>query len=330
MTGAGDDRPAVRPRVTIFRKTIISLGIGALAYFITNYLADSNSAEPQLLGLTLSVFIGGVTLVVQVLTEFEHRVIKLETAQQRHTTNLEHLVTEGLREISEITELFGLVEASALRTDVVIQLVRNATQLRPSAAPLVFRFAQAEISRMSEFLKELGEGNNVTYDGEDRDWMLGLARSVETSIDATSLSIVDVGGMGSVDGGLWTSDLGLRYLEIQRQAIQNGVRIRRIFIVDHPEIAEQAVFQAVYQQQRQMGIEVRVLDAASVFGTHRSSLFDFILFDDVISYEITPASYVEPSSRPSIVSTRLELGTARVRDRVQRFRDLWASARELD
>ena len=39
--------------------------------------------------------------------------------------------------------------------------------------------------------------------------------------------------MLGLDGGLWTSDLGQRYLELQREAITRKVRIRRIFVVEH-------------------------------------------------------------------------------------------------
>jgi hypothetical protein len=82
--------------------------------------------------------------------------------------------------------------------------------------------------------------------------------------------------------------------------------------------------------QREMGISIRVLDWSEIPGTRRGGLFDFILFDDVISYEVTPASRIEGHAKPSIVNTRLELRQTRVRDRMVRFRDLWAYARDLD
>lgn len=296
------------------RKILVSLGIGALAYFLTNILTNVFS-EPEILALTMSVFFGGVTLVTQFLTDFEHRLGAVET---------------GFAKINEATELFALVEASALRTDAVLQLVRHSTQIDPTSPPLIHRFAQAEISRMSEFLKELGEGGNVSYEGEDRDWMLALASNAERSIDATSLTTVDAGGKGFVDGGLWSSDLGQRYLEVQRHAMDKGVKIRRVFILDRPDLAADPDFLAACQDQRDMGIHVRVLDSSAVPGIRRSSLFDFVLFDEVISYEVTPASRLGDTARPAIVTTRLELRPLRVKDRIQRFKDLWSSAREID
>jgi hypothetical protein len=315
-------------RAKLLRKILVSLGIGTLAYLITNLLADS-SAEPQLLGLTLSVFIGGVTLVTQVLIEYERRLVAVEDSQEQHSEHMEDLVKAGFSKINEATELFSLVEASALHTDAVIQLVRHSTQIKPEAPRLVRAFAQAELARMSQFVKELSAGGNITYDGEDRDWMLALARNVESSIDATSLSTVDA-GRGSVDDGLWKSDLGQRYLEIQRDAIDSGVRIRRVFIMDQPDLATDPGFLEVCLHQREMGIEVRILDSSSIAGMRRTSLFDFVLFDDVISYEMTPATRIDATDLPQIVNTRVELRPDRVRDRVQRFRDLWASAHELD
>lgn len=328
-TGVVDYLHDRESRTRIFRKIFVSLAIGALAYFITNYLTE-DSDGPHLLGLTLSVFIGGVTFVSQLLNELERRMARVESAQERHASTIEGLVEAGFTKINEATELFGLVEASALRTDSVVQLVRHSTQIDPAAPSLMFRFAQSEIGRLSEFLKELSEGGNVTYEGEDRDWMLGLARSVESTIDATSLTTVDAGGRGFVDGGLWASDLGQRYLETQREAILRGVRIRRVFIMDRPDLATDPEFLTACGLQREMGIEVRILDSSSIPGTRRSSLFDFVLFDDVISYEVTPASRIEDNVRPTIVNTRLELREKRVRDRIQRFKDLWASARDLE
>src|SRR5882757_10786490 len=160
MKRADDERPS---RIKVLVKILVSLATGALAYFLTDYLTNISNA-PQLSGLTLSVFIGGVTLVTQFLGDFEDRFVKVESAQERHSRDIQGLVKAGFSKINEATELFGLVEASALRTDVVIQLVRHSTQIDPTSPPLIFRFAQHEISRMSEFLKELSEGGNVTYE----------------------------------------------------------------------------------------------------------------------------------------------------------------------
>jgi hypothetical protein len=314
------DNRATRNR--ILRRIAISLIIGAFAYGLTEL-----TGQPAYLSLIVSVVLGGITLMVQFLMEFENRLTMVETSTAQHTARIEESVRVGFAKINDVTELFSLVEASALHTDAVTQLVRHSALLDPASPSLVFRFAQAEIARMSDFLKDLGEGGSVIYEGEDRDWLLALVRSAEQSIDATSLTTVDAGGTGYVDGGLWTTDLGQRYLQTQREAVQRGVRIRRIFVIVRPsgEVTDDDVL-AVCRPQQEVGIEVRVLDSAGLPG---NALFDFVLFDEAISYEVTPATRVDDSAPPAILNTRLELHTLRVHDRIQRFEHLWASAREV-
>jgi hypothetical protein len=344
--GSSRDTPSSELRkITIVRKLVVSIAIGTIAYFLTNILIG-NIGEQQIWVITLSLLLGGVVFLVQFMVTVEQQMNDVEHAESMHSTEVELLVDRRLSEmrqeitqgfaaidkvvqsgftkINEATELFGLVEASALRTDAVTQLVRNSTQIDPSMPPLVFRFAQDEIGRMSEFLKELSEGGDVSYEGEDRDWMLSLTRNCQSTIDATSLTTVDAG----VDGGLWTSDLGQRYMEVQRGAITRGVRIRRVFIMDGPGVGGDSFVQ-VCQMQRDMGIDVRILDSTAIPDVRRSSLFDFILFDDSISYESTPASSIDGSVRPSIVNTRIELRSARVKNRLERFKDLWNAAVEV-
>jgi hypothetical protein len=337
-------------KIPIVRKLLVSIVIGALAYFLTNILIG-NIGEQQIWVITLSLLLGAVVFLVQFMITVEQQMNDVERAESIHSMQVERIVEarlsemrqevtlgfaeidkvvqSGFTKINEATELFGLVEASALRTDAVTQLVRHSTQIDPTAPPLVFRFAQEEIGRMSEFLKELSEGGNVTYEGEDRDWMLSLTRNSQSSIDATSLTTVDAGGRGFVDGGLWASDLGQRYLEVQRGAIMRGVRVRRVFIMDRPDLSGDNGFLGVCEMQRDMGISVRILDSSAIPEVRRSSLFDFIVFDDSISYESTPASSIDGSVRPSIVNTRLELRSARVKNRIERFKDLWDAADDV-
>jgi hypothetical protein len=353
-----------KPRARLAKTIAVALALGVLVYLITNLLVNDQNG-PEFWSLTLSVFLGGLALVTQVLLDFESRLVRLqeahetslsdfgthltslqqaqdkclsdfgerlvavEKAEEQHAEEIGERVKAGFLKINQATELFGLVEASALRTDAVIQLVKHSTQIDPTSPPLILRFAQAEIGRMSGFLKEISDGGNVTYEGEDRDWMLSLAQNAELSIDATSLTTVDAGGKGFVDGGLWSSDLGQRYLEVQREAVQRDVRVRRVFIMDRSDLVSDPDFVEVCSLQREIGISVRVLDWSAIPGMRRSSLFDFVLFDDVISYETTPASSrIDGHTKPTIVNTRLELRPARVKDRIVRYRDLWSYARE--
>jgi hypothetical protein len=306
----------------ILRKVLVSLVLGGLAYVLTEVLG-----EPGIWTLTLSVFVGGVTLVVQFLMEFESRLAKVEEAKARHSERIERMVADGFARISEATELFSRVEASAVRTDAVTQLVRHATMIRTGGPSLIPTLALAEIKRVSELLKGLSEGVGVTYEGEDRDWLLALTRLAESTIDAISLTTVDGRGHGFTDGGFWSSDLGQRYLETQQDAVRRGVKIRRVFIILHP--ADPNTFAGlaeVCRLQQQVGVEARVLGRESIPGTVRDAMYDFVLFDEHVSYETAAASQIEDTARPTILNTRLELRPERVTGRVQRFKLLWDSA----
>lgn len=308
------------------RKVFVGLGFGAITYTLTNILLNE---ENQLFTLGLSFFISGVVVVVEFLHDVERRMDAVETAQKENADTIEGKISEGINRINEATELFGLVEASAIRTDEVTQLVRHSTRI-PAQPTLVSRFVQSEIGRMSRFLMEVGRGGDAVYEGEDRDWMLGLARNAEHTIDATSLTTVDAGGRGFVDGGLWSSDLGQRYLDIQRDRIENAaVKIRRLFIMDRPELLNDPDFRQVCLYHQELRVDIKVLDPSSIVGTPLSALFDFIIFDGVVSYEAQPASRIQPNSRPIIVSTRLVLQEERVRERIQRFEDLWKMAADF-
>jgi hypothetical protein len=305
----------------LVRKILLTLAGGVLAYLISDLISLDVAFQ-----VATSIFVGGVIFVAAYLVDVDQRLVHLETKQSQVATSTELLFKQGFTKINEATELFGLVEASALRSDVMTQLVRNSTQIDGKVPSLVFSFAQAEIGRLSELLRELSNGSDVVYEGEDRDWMLGLTRNAVSSIDAISLTTVDAG----TDGGLWMTDLGQRYLQYQQEAIKRGVTIRRIFVTDKPDLLAKKEFLDVCDMHRRMGIQVKVLDAADAPGTRANTMFDFIVFDGVISYESTPASVTTNRLRqPIIINTRLVQQQSRVTDRIQRFHELWSSSREI-
>lgn len=321
-------------RSPLVRKILYSLAFWFLAFTVTGWVLDTigKATEWQTMwSFGASFFIAGVVLVVQFLIEVEHRLARLEQTQRAHAERTQTKITDGINKINEATELFGQIEASAVRTDAVTQLVRHSTKIAAPQPDLVVRFAQGEIGRMSQFLKELGEGGDVTYEGEDRDWMLGLARTCQKSIEATSLTTVDAGGRSFVDGGLWSSDLGQRYLDLQREAIRRGVTVRRVFIMDRPELKSDTEFRQVCAWHQDREIEIKVLDptVARNAGTPISAMTDFIIFDGVVSYEAQPASQWDRDSSPVIINTRLVLRPDKVDERRQRFEDLWRLAEEL-
>ncbi len=308
------DRPG-RRLSEVLRKVAIALVTGGVAFTLTNL-----AQKDPILSVTLSVLIGGSALVVQFLVAFEGRLREVQVGQVDQARQIRACVDERFRAISEATELFGLIEESAVQTELLSQLVRHSTKIGTDSPGLAHRLARRELERLSEFLKELGDGAEAIYDGEDRDWLLNLTHSAEKGIDATSLTTVDGGGM-------WATDLGQRYLDAQREAVQRGVRIRRIFIQDRPDPGGENALDKIYRQHADIGVEVRILDLSTATHLRRTSLFDFVLFDQVISYEVTTGSWIDENTPPIVVNTRLVLRPSRVDERSERFRELWEVSR---
>jgi hypothetical protein len=237
-------------------------------------------------------------------------------------------VTTGFTQTGRLAELSGQMERSSLGAALLADFLETASQVDERVNPLLQRLARREVDRVSLFLRQLPAGTEIGYDGEDRDWMLGLTREAQTSIDAISLSTVDAGVLG-LDGGLWTSDLGRRYLELQREAVTRDVRIRRIFVVEqeHEDMVRDESFLRIIQMQRDMRVEVRMLDHKLIPDWMRSMVLDFIVFDAAVGYETTPTtSFASGQNRPGKLRTRLVPEPTRVRDLEGWFEELWERA----
>lgn len=230
-------------------------------------------------------------------------------------------LTEGLAKLGQSP----VTGRPILGSPPLSQLAHTASQPDERVNPLLQRLARRETERVASFMRQLPAGSEITYDGEDRDWLLGLTREAKRSIDAISLSTVDAGVHG-LDGGLWTSDLGIRYLELQRQAITRKIRIRRVFVFQNAAMARDETFQEITQVQRDIGVDVRMLEDDFIPDWMRSIIFDFIVFDGIVSYETTPASQASEKKRPGILRTSLAQEPARVRELEEQFEQLWEAA----
>src|SRR5258706_16138158 len=73
-------------------------------------LLTALAKQPAIWSLTMSIFIGGVSLVVQFLVDVDRRISSLDGK---------------FVNINKATELFGKVEDSQLRTDTVVELVET-------------------------------------------------------------------------------------------------------------------------------------------------------------------------------------------------------------
>ncbi|GAB2603959.1 hypothetical protein Aab01nite_47580 [Paractinoplanes abujensis] len=292
----------------VIRTAVLTVATGGTTFLVTNGLD-----QPQATCIILSILIGGIVLITRFLIAFEKRLAEVEKLGAAGMADMKRLVGDAFFKISEATDLFGSVEASALQTDVVTQLVRNSTLISPDSPPIVHRFVEAKIKETSDFLKQLSDGSTVTYYGEDRDWLLGLTRHATASIDAISLA--------SVDHDLWNSEIGLRYLDAQRRAARNGMRVRRIFVLERPDPELGAKLLGAYEEQRQMAIDVRLLVRSAVPTPLQIQLRDLVVFDDIVAYETTPT--ISDPHLAQVAETRLVLTAARVKDCSQMFRELW-------
>jgi hypothetical protein len=293
---------------------IWKIGIPLLLGLIT--VASSNAggmSGRNALELAAVVTLG--TMLVLFIVDFEVRV-----------SGLQDQVAAGFQKIQTSSELLNLMERSVLDTALLFDLLESAGKADADVSPMLQRLARREIERATRFVRQLPSGGEIAYDGEDREWLLGLTEQAQRSIDAISLSTVDA-GMRGFDGGLWTSDLGTRYLELQREAIERQVTIRRIFVFENEDLAHDETFLKITQAQRQVGVDVRMLDHQLIPERLQAMIFDFIIFDGAVGYETTPATtFTSGATRPAIVRTRLAPMPGRVHDLQNQFEKLWAAA----
>ncbi|GGO27071.1 hypothetical protein GCM10010116_54310 [Microbispora rosea subsp. aerata] len=322
MTGAAPEPSrALVPRIV--RKVLVTGLVGGVSYLVSDALIQGENEE--LWSLLLATFISGVIFVVQFLTDVDDRLETVLQEQRRQHTKTHNLVADSFSKINEASKLFGVVEMSALETRGVAQLVQNAAKVRDDMPDLIKSLVHHEVTRMAKFLGELADGRHAMYEGEDRDWLLALARNARVSLDAISLSSVDARDT-EFAGGFWHTDLGQRYLKLQRDLVQRGARVRRVFVVDHSDRLDSETFRRVWKWQMSVGIEVRTLLLSDAPPLLRGSLSDFILFDGVVYYESNPAPQVGDGIAPVIHSTILVQDRERVRERAERFNELWEAA----
>jgi hypothetical protein len=293
---------------------VLKVGFPLLIALITVAAAHVGGLRAQD-ALELAAIVGFAVALILFVVDTE---IRLSSVGER--------VTAGFAQIGRLAELSAAIERSSLGPAVLAEFLETASQVDGRVNPLLQRLARREIERVTSFARQLQAGGEIGYDGEDREWLLGLAQEAESSIDAISLSTVDAGVLG-LDGGLWTSDLGIRYLDDQRKAIAKKVRIRRIFVFEAETLAQDESFQRVARMQRNAGVEVRMLDQKLIPDYLQSTIFDFIIFDGAVSYETTAGTpFTADQPRPGTLRTRLAPEPDRVHDLEQRFEQLWAVA----
>jgi hypothetical protein len=261
-------------------KIAIAVGLGSLTYFVTDL-----TEQPRIWSLTMTVFIGGITFVVQFLVDVDARLTatsqRVDDAQRRQAEDALHLLDAVKREIAKIgeaTELYSYLDSSAIQPRTVTALVRHASRIDAGVQPLIRRLAEAELTRATQALQDLGTAGQLSYEGEDRDWLLTLADSAAGEIWATNLVSDDP--FATVEAGFWTAELGHRYLDAQIRAIRRGVRIRRVFVLSGPESAERTDIRSLIAQQAAAHLQVRIWNAG------KNIVPDIVIFDRAVCYEV--------------------------------------------
>jgi hypothetical protein len=302
----------------VLRKILVTVAVGGVSFPFTQLLFTNLPGQIAAAGA-----VGAVVLMVQFLIDFERRLAKVESGFVECVDEIGETVREGFAKVNQATSLVAQVESGGLRSGEMTRLLKRAAKISPGAPVLVRSFVQLEVEQMSELLGGLA-GKRVTYEGEDQEWLLNLTRSAERTIDAMSLPEVDKAG--NIYHSFWQSNLGRRYMDLQDQAIQRGVRVRRVFVTEEDEMAGDPVLQDICRLQAAIGIEVRLLDPATVDKKIRGQIFDFIMFDDELSYETTPEPGVRRNKFPGVRSNTLELHEDTVTDRIALYQSIWSAA----
>lgn len=329
MDSSATERTVTKQRFSIIvRKVIVTVIVGILAYVLTEKLLDDDGPW----AIMASVFLGGVAFVTQFLVDVERRMERLEKSQSEHRKALDRRVDIRFRQIGEATKLHDMVFESNISTTDIGELIQSAVKVDRQTPRLMADLAKSERNRMIDFLRQLHRNGEAFYEGEDRDWLLGLTQHVTTSIKATSLTTVDSSSAGTPDNGLWQTDLGMRYLEFQKDAIQRGTRVQRIFVLDIPSVDPIGPFIDIMQQHRDAGVDVRVINPldAQGDGVSPNAHYDFIVFDDSLTYETTPAARPDLKTAPYILHTRIRIQPEIVEERIRRFDKLWRIAQDFD
>jgi hypothetical protein len=287
---------------TIVTRSVITLFIGGLSFVLTNAAGQSTEST-----VTISVFIGGVVLVVQFLAGFERSLAMLAREQ-----------ASSLARVNAAAELDDDVRRSPIAVAALMSAVQRMTTISNVGGPMIAGLASAEFQRFADFVGQMSAGE-VVYDGEDREWLLNLTGLAQQEIVATSSM--------PVDEGFWETDVGDRYLKAQVDAIQRKVVIKRLFVLDDAAKLADDSFRLMVERQTDMGLQVRALTFVDLPVSLRHSYRDYVIFDQRLYYLVQPpARFGAAAGKGAILETRLGSRPETVASAVAWFEEVWALA----
>ncbi|MFF1486083.1 hypothetical protein ACIGZH_09295 [Streptomyces sp. NPDC058319] len=240
---------------------------------------------------------------------------RLDTGLTRHTADMRQLVESRIAEADRSAGPY--LPPAQIRVDGVPELAKGFAEVLAPGTPLLYTFVRLEMGRVVGHMADLAS-LSAECPGENHDWLLSLTRAAEHSICATSTS---------VDREFWNSEPASRYLQAQREAVERGVSVRRVFLLESARELGDPLLR-LCEEQELLHIEVRVSILPELPPLlQRGTTDDFIVYDEEASFEI------DQDLRDVNVRTRLIARHDHVEDRMKRFRELWEagmSVRELE
>jgi hypothetical protein len=234
----------------------------------------------------------------------------------RHAEDMKQLVENRFAQLDRTPQSYPPLDR--VRMDGVPELAQRFAEVLAPGSPILYTFVRLEMQRVVGHMTAL-TSLSVECHGENHDWMLTLTRAAEQSICAISTS---------VDREFWNSEPASRYLDAQKEAIEeHGVPVRRLFLLESARELDDRLLR-LCDEQKTLGIEVRVAVLPELPPhLQRGTTNDFIVYDEQVSFEI------EQDLRDVNVRTRLIARGDHVQDRLKRFRELWEAGmniRELE
>ncbi len=292
-------------------KIVVTIAAGGLTYLLTN-----TTDQPRIWQLTMSIFVGGVVVVVQFLIDVAEQSRKTaeDVAEQSRKT------AEDVRRINEAATMLADSE-NVLGGDSLTRLVKAAGGI-DRGEQLQLRFADQQVKDMTNLFEGL-KAKRASHEGENPDWLLGLTELASTSIDATSLTSFSK-YQGYVDeGAFWESELGRRYLARQRMAIERGVRIRRLFVLTDSNVDQHRLAELL-EPHKNIGVDTLALPSERI--DLLLTVADFIIFDQKICYEFETAKAARENTMAMLETVALVVGPEHLQRRRRVFEALWAQA----
>jgi hypothetical protein len=298
---------------TYARRTVVTAVAGGISFAMTNLVTDD-----QLLQLALSITVGGIVLLLQLLIDVEDRLTAVDAGFRTLSDDVEITVKDAIAEVGDVTALLVQAEDCGIPPVLVREVVRAVVGVGSDVPLLAKAVLLDEASRLRDVAVGLKKGV-VERDGEDRDRLLALTRTAARTIDAISLQVVD-------GREFWSSGLGNNYLAVQREAVARDVRIRRVFVFYRlPADGPFELPGEVFERHRAHGIDVRVLLPDEIPDPFRNDLRDVIVFDGEVSYETVSANHTGDHGG-EIRSNKIEIKQADVTKRCDHFEQLWSAA----